>query len=72
MDKEKQSQSDKERRIQGLIDALPVLTPEDEALFDKYGDWIVVPENQKPGYTEAAPQGRGRQGVRVRPGHGQS
>lgn len=52
MDKEKQSQSDKERRIQGLIDALPVLTPEDEALFDKYGDWIVVPENQKPGYTE--------------------
>lgn len=72
MDKQQQTQIDKEQRIQELIDELPVLMPQDEALFDKYGDWIVVPENQKPGYTEAAPQGRGRQGVRVRPGHGQS
>lgn len=52
MDKDKQTQSDKERRIQELIDALPVLTPEDEALYDKYGNLIGSPENLLFGTTE--------------------
>lgn len=45
-----QPQEQKKDKIREFLDSLPELTPEQEAMLDEHGDWIVTPENRKPSF----------------------
>ncbi|MBK8325926.1 MAG: hypothetical protein IPL02_02300 [Moraxellaceae bacterium] len=45
-----QEKKKEDMTLEELLDSLPKLTPEQEAMLDEHGDWIVTPENRKPSF----------------------
>ena len=43
-----QEKKKEDMTLEELLESLPKLTPEQEAMLDEHGDWIVTPENRKP------------------------
>ena len=41
-----------DEKIKKHLDSLPELTPEQRAMFDKYGDFIQKPESQESSSTD--------------------
>lgn len=47
-----QEKKKEDMTLEELLESLPKLTPEQEAMLDEHGDWIETPENRKPSFTE--------------------
>ncbi|MBK7300200.1 MAG: hypothetical protein IPI79_07320 [Moraxellaceae bacterium] len=46
-----QEKKKEDMTLEELLESLLKLTPEQEAMLDEHGDWIVTPENRKSSFT---------------------